>query len=741
MHDHPYDAPAEIDRLRSIADEHRLGPSTAAIVEAARRRRIPVLRLAPGRSLVQLGYGAHQKRILASETSHTSAIAVDLCQEKPMTNRMLRAVGLPVPEGAVASSAEAAVEVARSIGFPVVAKPHAGNQGKGVAVNLDSDDDVRGAYEVAARFDPQVLVERTIAGLDFRMLVVNGRMIAAARRDPAHVVGNGRDDVAELVRQVNEDPRRRPGHANPLTRILLDDAADLVLRQQGLARTDVPEPDRVVLLRRNGNLSTGGTAADVTDEVHPRNAQMAELAAQILNLDVAGIDVLCKDIGVPLHEQGGAIVEVNAAPGLRMHLHPSSGRARPVGDAIAEMLFPDPAAARIPIVAVTGTNGKTTVTRLVAHMFQTARWAVGMTTTDGVYILGERIMKGDCAGPVSARAVLLHPRVEVAVLETARGGILRAGLGYDGCDVGIVTNVSGDHLGMGGIDTLEELARVKQVVIDAVHGDGVAVLNAQDPLVAAMAADTEARVVYFSLDPRNPVFVAHLAEGGSGVTIEDGAMVLCSDTRTEIVEVERLRFTHGGRVPFQIANALAATAAAWGAGLNPAILARALSTFRTDTATVPGRFNVLEVEGVEIVLDYGHNEAALSALGAALDALGERHTLLVLGLPGDRKDDDLARSLRAALGFANALVLHDFVDRRGRAPGEVPRLLATLVPPNVPVEMADDQLAAVQRAWSRMRPGQRLVVIADEVDEAIAMIRSLSPRDEAACETPLHGEP
>jgi cyanophycin synthetase len=689
---------------------------------------------------VQLGYGVYQKRIRASETSNTSAIAVDLCQEKPMTNRMLRAVGVPVPEGRTADSADDAWAAAREVGLPVVVKPEAGNQGKGVSVNLSTEADVRAAYEVAKPFDSSVLVEKFIEGHDYRLLIVNGRMVAAARRDPAQVVGDGRSTVEQLVAETNKDPRRRPGHSNPLTQIKLDGATELVLAQQNLSRQSVPPAGKVVKLRTNANLSTGGTATDVTDEVHPRNARLGELAAQILALDVAGIDILCRDIRRPLGEQNGAIVEVNAAPGLRMHLHPSSGKPRKVGRAIVEMLYPEDAPSRIPILAVTGTNGKTTVTRLIAHMYKTARKTVGMTCTDGVYIGDERIMAGDCSGPRSAEAVLLHPRVEVAVLETARGGILREGLAFEGCDVGVVTNVSSDHLGQKGINTIEDLARVKQVVIDAVMRDGAAVLNADDPLVAAMAADTSARVIYFSMNPNSPVTASHRAEGGRCVHVEDGAIVFqTGDDRLELIELERVPFTAGGRIGFQVANAMAAAAAAWGAGMNPALIARALTTFRTDFAAAPGRFNVTDVGGVQIVLDYAHNEAAMAALGPAIQGLGKRRTVMVLGLPGDRRDKDLIATASATVPFVDEYVLHDLLDRRGRAPNEVPQLLKSRLPGNIPMEFADNQHEAVHKAWRRVRPGDRLVVIADEVDDALEAIRSLSScaEEDAACESPL----
>lgn len=743
MHNEPFDIAGELDQLHDLADTYRLGPSTGAIVDAARARDIPVLRLTPKDSLVQLGYGVYQKRIQASETSNTRAIAVDMCQNKEMTNRMLRAVGVPVPDGRAVDSADDAWAVAQEIGLPVVVKPEDGNQGKGVSVNLHTEADVRAAYDIARTFRSSVLVERFIIGHDYRLLIVGGALVAAARRDPAQVVGDGQHTVGELVEIVNKDPRRRPGHSSTLTRIRVDEAATLVLDQQGLAVESIPEAGQVVRLRTNCNLSTGGTATDVTDIVHPANARVAQLAAQIFDLDVAGIDMLCADITRPLGEQGGAIVEVNAAPGLRMHIAPASGTPRDVGTPIVEMLYPNGAPSRIPIIAVTGTNGKTTVTRLIAHMYATAHWLVGMTCTEGVWIDGEEIMSGDCSGPKSAQAVLLHPRVEVAVLETARGGILREGLAFDKCSVGVVTNISADHMGLGGINTLEELARVKQVVVEAVRRDGAAVLNADDPLVAEMAAATDSDVVYFSTSERQHVVAAHLAEGGRCVVIDDGAIVLAEGaSRIELVDLERVIFTRAGTIAFQVQNALAATAAAWAAGLNPAMIARALTTFAADEQMAPGRFNALEVAGVEIILDYGHNTAAVAALGQAVRAIGQRRTVLVAGLPGDRRDEDLVATIDATRDFADEYVLYDLADLRGRAPRELPKMLSEYLPAERPCAFASNQQEGIARGWQRVQPGDRLVVIVDEVESAIAQIHTLreAMSQDAACLTPIARE-
>lgn len=737
MHDQPFDVTSEIERLTSLADEYRYGPSTQAIVSAARKKGIPITRLGEKRGLVQLGYGVYQKRIAASETSHTSAIAVSICQEKPLTNRLLRSVGVPVPEGQSVYSADEAWEVARTLGLPVVIKPDAGNQGKGVSTNLRAEDAIKRAYEIAARFG-DVLVERYVIGDDHRLLIVDGKMVAAARREPATVIGDGEHTISELVETANRDPRRRPGHSSILTRITIDDSTQLALAEQGLACSSIPQPGQKVRLRTNCNLSTGGTATDVTDMVHPANIRVAELAAQFLGLDVAGIDILCSDISRPLHEQGGAIVEVNAAPGLRMHLHPAAGLARDVGAPIVEMLYPDKSPSRIPIIAITGTNGKTTVTRLLSHMYETAHWTVGMTLTEGTFINGEKVLSGDCSGPKSAQAVLLHPHVEVAVLETARGGILREGLAFDYCQVGVVTNLSEDHLGISGINSLDDLAKVKQVVVEAVHSEGVAVLNAEDPRVAEMAAATNARVIYFSTNPRNPVIQAHLAEGHQAVLVEDNSIVLATgNERVDLVELTRVHFTFDGKVRFQVQNAIAATAAAWAGNLNPAIIVRALTTFRTDSATLPARFNVQDIHGVEVILDYGHNPAALVALGEAIEVFGSRRTVMVIGLPGDRRDRDIQASIRATRNYVDAYVFHDHLDRRERTPGEIPLLMEQALEPNVARFKTSTQERAIELAWSQLRPGDRLVVIVDKVEDMIHQLQQLEPPDK---ETGEHGQ-
>ena len=524
IHNLPFDVKGEIQKLRDMAHQICLGPSTDAIVQAALARGVPMRRLNTC-SLVQLGYGARQRRIQAAETSSTGAIAEQIAQDKELTRLLLRSVGVPVPDGRPATSVDDAWEAACDIGVPVVVKPRDGNQGRGVATNLTTREQVVKAFEAASLESKEIIVEKFAPGHDYRLLVVAGRIVAAARREPAKVIGDGTHTVNELIELVNQDPRRGEHHATALSKMKLDPTAMAVLTDQGLTADSIPAVGAMVLIRRNGNLSTGGTAIDVTERVHPLVAARAIDAAKIVGLDIAGVDVVTTDISIPLEEQGGVIVEVNAAPGLRMHLQPSVGISRPVGEAIIDTLFPDGQDGRIPIAAVTGVNGKTTTTRFIAHMLRGAGLKVGMTCTDGIFIDSRRIDTGDCSGPQSARAVLMNPEVEAAVFETARGGILREGLAFDRCDVAVVTNIGeGDHLGLADIHTVEDLAKVKRCIVDVVPPNGTAVLNANDPLVVGMEPYCAGKICYFALDGNHPVIVRHRNAGGQAVFVRDNSV-------------------------------------------------------------------------------------------------------------------------------------------------------------------------------------------------------------------------
>jgi cyanophycin synthetase len=718
-----------IDEIREVAVDTMLGPSTQAIIDAARRRGIPWFRLSQG-SLVQLGHGKNARRIQASETSFTSNIGVEIASDKELTKELLSKVGVPVPLGEVVRDADAAWDVARGIGAPVVVKPHDGNQGKAVSVNLTTEEQVRKAVELAQEFSSRVIVEQYLPGRDYRLLVVDGKLVAASERRAAQVVADGRHNVHDLVKMINEDPRRGHGHGSALTRIRMDAAAELTLTKQGLNWESIPPAGQVVFLRDNSNLSTGGTATDVTDEVHPDNAALAVLAARTVGLDIAGVDMVCTNIRRPLDEQGGGIVEVNAAPGLRMHVYPSEGKSRKVGEAVIEMLFPNNAPARVPLIAVTGTNGKTTVTRMIGHIYSTMKMYVGMTTTDGIYFGGVRRVKGDCSGPRSAESVLQHPMVEVAVLETARGGILRSGLAWDESAVSVVLNVANDHLGLEGIETPERLARVKRVIVESVGKDGYAVLNADDPLVEAMADHSRGKVIFFGMDRSASAIASHLATGGVAAFLRDGELILAEGPEeTPLIKATDIPATHGGLIPFQIQNALAAAAAAWGANVPIDSIRLGLRTFQADEKTAPGRFNVFDVGRARVIVDYGHNPHALKAMQAAISQMRPRRSIGVVAAPGDRRDADIQELAVIAANTFDWIIVREDDDLRGRERGEVAHLIADTVSrtrPSLPLTIIEDESESIDQALQMARAGDLVVLFVDHVEETIEQVKRAS---------------
>jgi cyanophycin synthetase len=749
----PFDLDAELATLRKLDQNQRLGPSTGSIVQAAVRRGIPVRRLNDG-SLVQFGHGARQRRIWASETDRTGAIAEAIAQDKELTKSLLAAVGVPVPEGRTPASAEEAWQAALEIGLPVVVKPSDGNQGRGVSVGLDTEEAVKAAFRVALREGRAVLVERHLCGFDYRLLVVGECLVAAARREVPKVVGDGQSSVAELVRVTNQDPRRGEDHATAQSKLLLDEIACEVLGTQALTPESVPAPGQVVVLRRNANLSTGGSAIDVTDEVHPEVAARAIQAARMVGLDVAGIDVVAPSLDRPLEETGGAIVEVNAAPGLRMHLEPSEGQPRPVGEAIVDLLFPGGKTGRIPIVNVTGTNGKTTTVRFITHLLKGHGFKVGMTCTDGIYIDQHRVDTGDCSGPKSARAVLSHPQVDAAVLETARGGILREGLGFDWCDVTVVTNIAeGDHLGMAGVETAEQLALVKQTTVRRVSPQGAAVLNASDPLVVAMAQHCRGAVVYFARSPGNPVLVAHRRVGGRAVFVEGGWIcVAVGHQEWRVAPLERVPLTQGGRIGFQIDNALASVAAVWFLGVPLEVIRGKLDGFVSDVQTVPGRFNVLHSNGSTVILDYGHNASALFALLEAIDNMPHTRRSIVYTAAGDRRDRDIIQQAIIIGNGFDQVFLYEDKCTRGRPDGEVIRLMQEGLRRTrrvAKIHQTRGEFAAIQSALQRLEPGDLLLCQVDQVEQALefvqarlaAVIKRRMARREAKNLQPLRSSP
>ncbi len=742
IYDKPFDTAGELRKLRALAHEVCLGPSTGAIVRAAQARGIPIRRLNSG-SLVQLGYGAHQRRILAAETDRTGAIGESIAQDKELTRTLLSQAGVPVPSGRPVKDAEDAWEAAQEIGFPVVVKPQYGNQGRGVITNLTTRQQIVDAFANAREEGTSIMVEKFAPGDDYRILVIDGKLVAAARRESAQVTGDGRSTIGQLVDEVNRDPRRSDDHATVLTTIKLDPIALAVLSEQGFSPDSTPPAGTRVLVRRNANLSTGGTAADVTDLVHPEIAARAIEAAKIVGLDIAGVDVVVSDISRPLESQGGVIVEVNAAPGLRMHLQPSSGKPRPVGEAIVESLFPDGQTGRVPIVAVTGVNGKTTTTRFIAHILRSIGRKVGMTCTDGIFIDQRRIEAGDCSGPLSAQAVLMNPSVEAAVLETARGGILRAGLGFDRCDVAVVTNLGeGDHLGLSEIETLEKLAVVKRTIVDAVSAKGVAVLKANDPLVAAMARDCKASVIFFALCGDDPVMLAHRCQGGRAIFVRhDTVIVAEGEVEIPLVALENVPLTHGGRIPFQVENALASAAAAWALGIPRDAIRAGLESFAADLKNVPGRFNLLEIGGATVIVDYGHNVSSLSALIEAIEQFPQARRTIVYSAAGDRRDCDLVRQGELLARAFDCVILYEDHYLRGRAEGEIMNLFRQGLGGGQRVSEIQEfrgNIKAIESALRQVQTGELLVVQADKIGETMDFLNKFLAVRGAGHEIELH---
>ena len=725
-----FDLAAAIDALHDIAQRHAIGTSTGAVIGAARKRGIPSLRLTEHANLFQLGWGSRQKRLQATITGATNNIAVGIASDKQLTKTLLDQAGCPVPAGDTVTSLAQAQRVAKRIGS-VTVKPLDGNQGKGVTVAVSTPEEIERAFAFAQKYGRHVIVEEFLRGRDYRVLVTGRKVAAASWRRPPHVTGDGASSVRELVETENRNPARGDGHTNILTRIPLDDLAVDTLAKQGYTLDSVPAQGVSVDLRGNANLSTGGTAEDVTDLLPQETRDICIRAARTIGLDVAGIDIVCQDIAQPLREQRGGIIEVNAAPGIRMHQYPSRGTPRDAGDAIAEALFglDD---GRIPLIAVTGTNGKTTTTLLIEHAARTAGLRTGCTTTEGVFIDGQQIARGDCTGYRSARAVLASPEVEFAVLETARGGILKRGLAYDKCDVAVVLNVSADHLGLDGVDTIEDLAMVKAVV--ARRARRAVVLNAEDDHCVAMASmlDDGVEVLYFALDAENPVLVRHLEQGGRAVYLQDDSIVLANGARHEaLLDVRSMPVTMKGAARYNIANSLAAAAALSASGFGNLEIIDGLRTFVSDWKHNPLRSNVFDVDGVTVIVDYAHNSAAYAALAETARALTPGRLVGVVAAPGDRRDDDLVDiGATCAAGF-DELVVYE-TENRGRAAGEVARLLVQgaevgkFEQDHLQVEL--DVHQAIRAGLQRCTPGDVLVFgCGSSISELLDAIRPTSP--------------
>ena len=747
----PFDFKKELVELIDYAQRRQLGPSTGSIVRAAEARDIPWMRL-NDYSLIQFGHGKYQKRIQATVTSETRHIAVAIASDKEETNRILGDLGLPVPKQRVVRSAESAATAAERLGFPVVVKPLDANHGRGVSLDLKTSDEVRIAFEKAREHARSVVVENFLNGFDHRMLVVGGELIAVAKRVPGHVVGDGEHTISELLGILNSDPRRGIGHEKVLTRLELDSQAERLMAQGRVTATTILEHGRIFFLRGTGNLSTGGTAIDLTDVVHPDNRDMAVRAANAIGLDVCGVDFITSDITQSYREVGGGICEVNAAPGFRMHVAPTEGKPRDVAGPVIDMLFPPGTPTRIPIAALTGTNGKTTTARMLAHIQKMNGHTVGLATTDGVYIDGERTVAGDMTGPQSAQMVLRDPDVDLAVLETARGGLLRAGMGYRTCNVGAVLNVSADHLGIKGIDTLEQLAEVKRIVVEVARD--CAVLNADDIHCLRMADHTKAlRIAYVTTNPRHELVRKHLRAGGLAAVLEEGIngqMITLYDkgAHLPLLWTHLIPATLEGKALYNVENAMFAAVMAYAMGVKVENIRQGLRTFDTSYFQVPGRTNVWDKLPFKVILDYGHNPSAVQAmadLAGRLECNGRR--VCVLSAPGDRRDEDIRSIARIAGKAFDHIILRRDDDLRGRGPDEIPRMMqAELLASGYPsdaIEVIPDEQVAFDTALRSGKRGDLMLMFADKISRSWKQVIYFKPDGEDVKSTPpaAPGEP
>ena len=723
------------DEFIRFAQRRALGPSTASLVKAAEARGIPWLRL-NDQSLIQLGHGKYQQRIQATVTGRTSHIAVELASDKEETNKILATLGLPVPRQELVQSENQAVRAATRIGFPVVTKPYNGNHGRGISIRLTTDEEVTQGYRLAREHSSSVIVETFLEGDDHRLLVVNGELVAATRRTPGHVVGDGVHDIGGLIDIVNRDPRRGVGHEKVLTRLDLDAQAEKMLARAGLTAQFVAAVGQVVFLRSTANLSTGGTATDVTDVIHPDNREMAERAVRAIGLDVGGVDFLSKDITKSYRKIGGGICEINAAPGFRMHVAPSEGVPRDAAGPVIDMLFPQGAPSRVPIAAITGTNGKTTTARMLAHVTKMAGYTPGLTTTDGVYIDGQRTVPGDMTGPVSARMVLADPQIDIAVLETARGGLLRAGMGVNEVSVAGVLNIQADHLGLKGIDTLEQLAEVKRVVVEV--ATECAVLNADDPHVLRMAGYTDAKnICYVTINPQHPLVREHIRAGGRACALEagvNGQMITLYDRGGHIplVWTHLIPATLEGRAMHNVQNAMFAAAMAFSLGIKLDAIRQGLRTFDSTFFQAPGRMNVFSEHPFKVLFDYGHNAHAVTAmadLAQRLEVTGRR--IVVLAGPGDRRDEDLVAIAHAVAGRFDHYLCRRDDNLRERGPDEVPRIQAAALRaagvPDAAITIIPDEQEAIEAALSMGRNGDLLLIFADALARSWKQITKFKP--------------
>lgn len=728
-----YDLQNDIQQMREIREEERLGPSTGSIVEEAAARGIPWIRL-NRHSLVQLGYGVNQKRIQATVASTTSSIAVEIACDKEDTKNLLEAQAIPVPSGKIIRDENGLKDAIDDLKYPLVIKPLNGNHGRGATINIINWEQATEALAIAKKISRSVIVEKYITGYDHRILVIDYKFICAAQRKPAAVVGDGKSTIQQLIDKVNEDPRRGYGHEKVLTAIKVDEMTENILEERGITLAAVLPKGEELFLKRTANLSTGGTATDVTEIVHPYNVFMCERIARIVGLDICGIDIMTPDISEPLNDIGGAVLEVNAAPGFRMHIAPTDGLPRNVAEPVVDMLYPPGSNSRIPIVAITGTNGKTTTTRLIAHIAKTCGHKVGFTTTDGIYIQNQMLQRGDCTGPQSAEFVLKDPTVDFAVLETARGGILRAGLGFHHCDIAVVTNVAADHLGLKGINTLDEMARVKAVVAESVKATGYAILNADDDLVARMAKSVDCKVAYFSLDENNPLVKVHCDKGGLAAILENGFVTICKGNwKLRVDKVINIPLTFSGKAVFMIQNILPAILTAFIRNFKIEDIRLALETFIPSPVQTPGRMNMFQFKKFNVMVDYAHNPAGFQAIARFLEKVEAKPKVGVIAGVGDRRDEDIIALGSLAATMFDEIIIRQDRNLRGRTEQEIIDLMLQgikSVDDKKPVKVIQLEKEAIDYAIKNAKKGAFIIICSDVIPDALDQIMKFKEEDD-----------
>ncbi len=728
----PFDMDLAITELKKIREKERLGPSTGSIVQEAVSRNIPWIRLGKN-SLVQLGYGVNQQRFQATITGKTSSIAVDMACNKELTKKMLEEAAIPVPLGGMAQDEEELKSVVSKIGYPLVIKPLNGNHGRGQTINVTDWETALQGFIDAQKVSTKVIVERYVTGYDFRVLVINNKLVAAARRVPAHVIGDGEQSIEALINIENQDPRRGYGHENVLTEIIVDGHTEELLSRLNYSLDTVPQKGEVVFLKSTANLSTGGTSIDVTDMVHPENVTLCERISKIIGLDVCGIDIMAENLTQPLKETSGCVLEVNAAPGFRMHLAPSEGLPRNVAAPVVEMLYPPGAPVRIPIIAVTGTNGKTTTTRLISHIVKNNGYRVGFTTSDGIYIQNTLLSKGDTTGPLSAEFVLKDPTVEFAVLETARGGILRSGLGFSSCDIGVVTNIKEDHLGLNDIHNLKDLTKVKRVVLDSVKKDGWCILNADDEYSMKIAGDLSAQVALFSLDEENPHIKAFAKQGKITCVCEEGYVTIKKgEWKIRIARITNIPITMDGKAKFMISNVLAASLATYLYGFAIEDIGMALRTFIPSAQLTPGRLNIFKFKNFKVLIDFAHNPAGYEAIEDYLKNVEATKKIGIISGVGDRRDEDIKLCGKIAGRMFDYIIIRSERHLRGRSEEEINQLLIDGISESgheVSYECIPKEIEALKHAMAMAEEGTFITALSDVVDNAIDLVQDYQSKE------------